>query len=55
MLASEHGGQTPRPRDDQADGPWQAVAGASGLLRAEFVKADGRRMTVYRRRETDTA
>lgn len=31
----------------------EAVRDAPGLLRTEIVKADGRRMTVYRRRDPD--
>jgi hypothetical protein len=34
---------------DPADLAWEAVPDAPGLHRATLVKADGRRMTVYRR------
>jgi hypothetical protein len=37
-------------RDELA---WAAAADAPELLRAEIVKADGRRLTVYRRRDAD--
>lgn len=40
---------------DPDEGSWQLVRDAPGLLRIEIVKADGRRMTVYRRRNTDRA
>lgn len=40
-----------RHPDDLAGGlAWAAVADAAGLLRAEIIKADGRRLTVYRQR-----
>jgi hypothetical protein len=41
-------------RDQEPDGlAWQPVAGAPGLLRAEITKADGRRLTAYRRPGAD--
>lgn len=37
------------------EGSWEAVPDAPGLFRVELVKADGRRMIVYRRLNTDSA
>jgi len=56
MVSETPAGQTPRAQDDDLDNSlWQAVREAPGLLRAEIVKADGRRLTSYRRRTTDSA
>ncbi|HEY1622099.1 MAG TPA: hypothetical protein VGG25_31065 [Streptosporangiaceae bacterium] len=38
---------------EQGELAWAAVADAPELLRAEITKADGRRLTVYRRRDAD--
>jgi hypothetical protein len=56
MVSETPAGQSPRTHDDEQDNSrWQAVPGAPGLFRAEIVKADGRRLTSYRRRTADSA
>lgn len=40
-------------QQDLDDRAWEAVRDAPGLLRTEILKAHGRRMTVYRRRDPD--
>lgn len=50
------GGARPAPAGERrpdalaGDLAWEEVADAAGLLRAEIIKADGRRLTVYRQR-----
>lgn len=40
---------------DLGDMTWEAVRDAPELLRTEILKAHGRRMTVYRRRDPDSS